>query len=172
MADKNADRISVVPGLKVDYQGIFDLSDLYKKTKAWMNYEGYGDENSNFLETKYIERIRPIGKQIEIKWFGEKIINDYISYFITVEYTGIGIKDTEVTFEGRKIKMNSGHTIITIKADLILNRQGKWEKDSILKRLHDRRLFRKYIEDYRDDLMDKATSLFTEIKAYFNLHQF
>ena len=137
---KDADRISVVPGFKIDYKGVFDLSDLYKKTKAWFNYEGYGDENSNFIETKYIERIKPIGKQIEIKWYGEKIINDYISYFITVEYTGIGLKDAEVTFEGRKIKMNSGQAIITIKADLILNRQGKWEKDSIIKKLHDRRL--------------------------------
>lgn len=166
------DIINAVPELKIDYKGVFDFSDLYKKMKAWLNYQGYGDENENFMEAKYIERIKPNGKQIEIRWNGEKIINEYVSYCITVTFAGIGLKDAEVTFEGRKIKMNSGQAIITIRGDLKLNRQGKFEKDSILKKIHDRKLFKKNMEYYKEDLYDKTTDLYTEVKAYFNLHQF
>ena len=31
------------------------FSDLYKKMKIWLLYEGFGDESENFIESKYIE---------------------------------------------------------------------------------------------------------------------
>ena len=60
---EGAESINVVPDLKIDWKGIFDFSDLYKKIKIWLLYEGYGDENENFIEAKYIERIKPNGMQ-------------------------------------------------------------------------------------------------------------
>ena len=169
---KNAEQINVVPDLKIDWKGIFDFSDLYKKMKVWLLYEGFVDEGENFIEAKYIERIKPFGKNIEAKWFGEKNVNEYVSYFISIEFTAIGLKDAEVNFEGRKIKMNSGQVILKIKGDIVLNRQGKYEKDSFIKRVHERRLFRKNIELYKEELAKKVTDFYTEVKAYLNLHQF
>ena len=169
---KNAEVVNVVPDLKIDWKGIFDFQDLYKKMKFWLLYEEYGDESENFIESKYIERIKPIGKQIEVKWFGERPINNYSSYYITVAFTGIGLQDAEVTIEGRKIKMNKGQLILTIRGDLVLNRLGNWEKESFLRKLHDKRLFFKNIEFYKEEIREKVTDFHTEVKAYLNLHQF
>ena len=169
---KDADKLIIVPELKIDWKGIFEFSDLYKKMKVWLYYEGYGDENDNFIEDKYIERIRPFGKIVEARWYGEKPINDYVSNFISVTFQGIALQDTEVAYEGRKIKMNKGQVILRIKGELILNRQGKFERDSFLKKVHDRKIFRKNIDLYKEELYKKVTDFYTEIKAYLNLHQF
>ncbi|MBS3146956.1 hypothetical protein J4471_04645 [Candidatus Woesearchaeota archaeon] len=169
---EGAESINVVPDLKIDWKGIFDFSDLYKKIKIWLLYEGYGDENENFIEAKYIERIKPNGKQIEAKWYAEKPVNDYVSNYLTLTFTVVGLKDTEITIEGKKMKMNSGQVIISIKGDLVINRKGDFGKGSLLQKIHDRRLFRKNIELYKEELYKKTTDLYIEIKAYLNLHQF
>ena len=58
---------SVVPKLKIAHKGIFDLGDLYANIKGWLDYNGYGDEEKNFQEVSYTERIKGESKQIESK---------------------------------------------------------------------------------------------------------
>ena len=60
-----SEKLVIGKELKVKYNGIFDLNDLYRKMKFWLEWNNYGPEKG--MEKMYIERIKPNGKQIEIK---------------------------------------------------------------------------------------------------------
>ena len=168
----DADRISIASGLKVKYRGGFDLGDFYKKIKIWLETEGYGDENKNFKEAKYIEAIKPFGKNIDIKWIAEKNISDYFSIYFTVVFRIIGLQDTEVPYENKKIKSNKGEIEVRLSADLITNRQGKWSRNSFMKNIYEKVIIDKRIEEYKLQTYKKIYSLHDELKMYLNLPRY
>lgn len=168
----DADKISVASGLKVKYRGVFDLGDFYKKLKLWFDSEGYGDENKNFKESKYTESIKPYGKNIEIKWVAEKNKSDYFSFGLTVTFRILGLQDTEIQYENKKIKANKGEVDVKVSADLIKNRQGKWSRDSIIKRIYETLIVDKRIEEYKLEVYKLAYKLQDEMKMYLNLPRY
>ena len=168
----DADKISIASGLKVKYRGVFDLDDFYKKLKIWLETEGYGDENKNFKEAKYIESIKPYGKNIDIKWIAEKNKSDYFSYYMTITFRIIGLQDIEVPYENKKIKSNKGEIDVKLSADLITNRQGKWSKNSFIKNIYEKAIINKRIEEYKLDVYKIAYKLHDEIKMYLNLPRY
>lgn len=168
----DADKITVASGLKVKYRGVFDLGDFYKKLKTWFEAEGYGDEVKNFKEAKYKESIKPFGKNIDIKWVAEKNKSDYFSYNLTLTFRIIGLQDAEVQYEAKKIKANKGEVEVKLSADLIKNRQGKWSKSSIIKKIYESLIINKRIEEYKLDVYKIAYKLHDEMKMYLNLPRY
>src|SRR3989344_607486 len=118
----DADSVNVCSNLTLNWKGLFYMDDLYKILKAWLAFQGYGDENKNFKEASYTERIKPNGKQLEVKWLAERNITDYFSIQFTVIIYVIGLNDVEVVEEGRKIKANKGEIEMRISSNLIKNR--------------------------------------------------
>lgn len=168
----DAEAFTVSKGLKMKWKGIFDFTDLYKKMKFWLDFQGYGDEKSVFKEEKYIERIKGDAKNLEIKWRGEKKVSDYFSFVISLTFLVLGMKEIEVESEGRKLPMNKGEVEIKFTAELIKNRQGKWKKDSWGKKFYERFVVRDRIEDYKIELYKKLYSFHDEVKAYLEIHEF
>jgi len=169
---KDAEKMSIVPGLKINWGGVFNLDDLYKKMKWWLDYEGYGDEKKSFMEKRYVERITAKGKQYEILWETEKNVSDYFSNFITISFLIVGVQDVQGQRDGKSIKMNKGNIILIITGDLIKNRSGKWAKKSVIKKIYEKFVARQRIEDYSIKLYNKIYSFHDEIKSYLNLSEF
>jgi len=169
---KDADEVKIVSGLKLKWNGVFNLSDLYQKTKMWLDYEGYGDEKKNFKEERYIERVKPGGKQLEIVWKGEKNLSDYFSNVIQVNFQFLGLNDIEMQQDGKKKKMQKANVTIEFNASLIKNRQGKWPRDSLMKKIYEKFVVRKRIEGYSIDFYNQIYSFHNEVKTYLNLSEF
>jgi hypothetical protein len=104
----NAEEAIVSGGLKLKWKGLFDLDEVYKRMKFWLDFKGYGDEFSTFKEEKYVEKIKGQSKEIHVRWRAEKIISDYFSNVISVTFLILGLKEVELGGEKeRKIKMHS-----------------------------------------------------------------
>ncbi len=169
---KDAETFTISKGLKLKWKGIFDFADLYRKMKFWLEFNGYGDERSNFKEEKYVERVQGDTKKVEVRWKGEKIISDYVSFSLTITFLVIGLKEIEVESEGRKIPMNKGEVEIRFTADLVKNRSGKWQKDSILRKFYESFVIRDRLENYKIELYNKLYSFHDEVKNYLQIHEF
>ncbi len=169
---KDADKNKVCSGLKLKWKGIFDFDDLYQKMKFWLDFYGFGDENSSFKEEKYVQRLKGDSKQIEIRWKGEKIINDYFSYVITITFFALGLKDIKVEEDGKQIGKNTGEIEMRFSAHLVTNRQGKWKKDGLMKKIYESYIIKDRIEQNTIDLYEMTYNFRDEIKAMLDLHRF
>lgn len=168
----NADKINIVSGLKLKWGGNIDVGDFYAKLKLWLYNQGYGDEMKNFKEVKYLQRVKADGKEIDVKWIGEKNLNDYFANMITITMSITRMKDAEVMINGKKVKMNNANIEIKLTADLIKNRGGKWGKDSFMKKIYENFIIKERIDQNKMGLYQKIYSLHDEIKNFFELQKF
>ena len=169
---KDADSHEVVKGLKVVYKGLFDMSDLYKEIKFWLDNKNYGDENSDFKEETYVERLKGESKQIEVKWICEKEASDYSKNQITITFFVVGLSEAETDWKGKKIKTNQGEIEINISSNLITNASGKWENGSLMKKMYEKMIIKDRLEDEKIDLYNNTYKLHDTIKSFLELRQF
>ncbi len=155
--------------MNVKGKGVFDMEQLYKDMKYWLEYQGYGDENKSFREAQFGQRIKGDSQQIEIIWNCEKKMNDYVSYFIKVTFFIGGLKDVEVEMDGKKVGLNKGEADIRITAQVILDSKDKW-KNKFFQKMYNEFIIKDRIESHKTDLYNKVYSFQGEIKAFFDMY--
>lgn len=168
----DADKVKIADGLKIKWSGVFDVGEFYIRLKQWFAQEGYGDELKNFKEIKFVQRVKQAGKEIEIKWIGEKNVSDYFAYAVTITIAASQLKDVEIQRNGKKLKMNSGSLDIRLFADFITNAKGKWKKGSFMKKLYERFVVKERMDSYKLDLYQKVYDLQDYIKEYLGISKF
>ncbi len=158
-------------------KGIFDMGELYNHMKYWLDYQGYGDENSSFREEQYGERIKGDSKTLEIRWVAEKKANDYVTYKMTITFFVLGLKPVEIEQDGRKLETNKADVDIRFEANLILDKNKnpggnepkyKW-KNKFFQKMYNDYVIRDRIDAHKSDLYSKIYSLHGEVKSFLNL---
>lgn len=166
-----SEKIVIGKELKIKYNGIFDFSDLYRKMKFWLEWNGYGPEKG--LERTYTERIKPNGKQIEIKWVAENDVSEYVSSFIEITFFIIGLESVEIEKEGKKIKTKKGDIEIRITGYVVLNKDDVMGEDTSFKnKIYKKFILKRNIDGYKIDAYDDLYGIHDEIKSYLNLQMF
>lgn len=165
-----SEKLIVGKELKVKWVGIFDLNNLYRKMKFFLEWNGYGPEKG--MEKSYIERIKPNGKQVEIKWVTEKEFSNYVTAVIEVTFFVIGLESVEIEKEGKKLKTKKGDIEMRFTAYLVLNASNKWKDDSYYNKVYKKFILKKNIDGYKIDLYDDLYELHDEVKSYLTMQQF
>lgn len=153
----------VVYDLGISQETTFNFADLYKLMQSWFSQHGY-----MFLEKEYIDTMRETGKCSTIKWEGERIIDDYVKFHISITITCFDIQEVElkdcIACEG---KLN-----IAFKAYVERDYEGEWEKNFALKFVRaafDKFVLSSKLEDYSDELKKDTYGLFNKIKSFLRL---
>jgi len=165
-----SEKLIIGKEIKLKFNGIFDMSDLYRKMKFWLEWNGYGPEKG--MEKAYIEKIKPNGKQIEIKWVAINDVSNYVKAVIEVTFFVLGLESVEIDKEGKKIKTKKGDIELRITGYLVLNADDKWNDNSFVNKVYKKFILKKNIDGYKIDLYDDLYDLHDEIKSYLNLQQF
>ena len=120
-----AERYYITPtgGIKIKWGGPSDLKELYRQMKIWLEDNGFASEKN--LEKKYVEMIKPNGKDIFVLWEAGKDVSDYFSYKINVEFIWIATTDVEVQERGIKRKLTKGTLEVRIIAYIDYGKNGK-----------------------------------------------
>lgn len=165
--------LSVVPEIKMKWKATFDMGELYKHMKYWLDYQGFGDENETFQEEKFAQRMKGSSQQIEIRWSAQKNVSDYFAYKIRVGFFILGLKDVEIEKDGRKITTQTGEIEIRIKSDLVVDRKKKWgDAKTMSQSIYEKFIVKDRIDDYKIDLYSKTYAFHDEIKSFFEMHQY
>ncbi|MBT3395380.1 hypothetical protein HOA59_03525 [archaeon] len=166
-----SESIPICSGLKLKWKGPFDMDELYKSIKYWLDYNGYGDERKSFKEERYVERSKGDSKQLEIGWKAEKQVGDYFSYVIELTYFVIGLKKIKIQKDGKEFTTSQADLELRLSAKLVKDPKNKW-KNEIMRGFYERFIIPQRIEDHKIALYQKIYSLHDEIKTFLELHKY
>ena len=158
------DKISEI---KVTYDGVFDFKEVYS-----FLYTLLSDWNYNIDEKVYTEKSKGDSKELEIKWEAERKVSDYFKFQLNVEWRILGMKDVEITKDGKKSKANSGKVEIKISGYLIRDYEEKWSSTPFfrfIRGIYDKYLIGQTKEDYEEKIGDEIKEASDQLKAFLVL---
>jgi len=155
--------------IKVKQKAVFDLTELYKLMYRWFDLNGYFQQ-----EVEYRDSEEAMGKHLEIKWYTEKKIDDYIKFIIEPSFLVLGLSKIEIEREGIKTATNKGEVEIRFDAYLLKDYDDKWGGPVMrfFREVYDKYIIKKRIEDFEGLLQTELYKLIDEIKAFLNMHKF
>jgi hypothetical protein len=103
---------------------IFDMQEFYTHAKDWLSWRGF-----DAIETKYVETVTPAGKNYEIHWLCEKMIDDYTQHKFDIIWKMLEVKDVEATIGKSKQKLQKGIVNMTLSATIEGDVAAKWNSN-------------------------------------------
>ncbi|MBI4919667.1 hypothetical protein HY837_07060 [archaeon] len=162
---------------KLVFKDVFSFEYLYKLLHEWLLEKGYAPtDDSKFGEVYYLQKEDPkSGKGVTIRWRLSKIPEDSSNLFrydIDIDINVLGLKEVEVPYKNKKIKGDQGEIEIQCRGNLIMDPEGKWEKNSWLKPFKKfiiYKLLRNKYDKHRFDLYGDVEKFQEAIKNYFQI---
>jgi len=152
---------------KTKYTGIWKFEETYRFVYDWFLDKGY-----KIIEKGYTEKIKPDGKEIEIKWEAKKKISDYFKFVIKADWLILKMVEVEAEKDGKKIKMNKGYIEIKFSAILVKDYEHRWENNAFIKFLrgvYDRYLIKGRIDKYEDRLLEEVDEVIAQTKSFLTI---
>jgi len=164
------ERRLVVDHLKLSYEGLFNVQELYLLIDRWVREKGFDKR-----EVRNQEHVKPTGKYIELELQPWKKITDYARHVIKINLVLLHIKDVIVEQEGKRYKMQSGKINITLDGYLDTDYEDRWEQKPFyffLRTIFDKFVYRTYSADFENLLIENVTQLQQALKSFLNLYRY
>src|SRR3989344_1083216 len=158
----------VIFSSKIKNTGPVDFKELYRFCYDWLREEA----NLVVVEEKYVEKLEPDSKNLDIKWSGFRKITDYFKYEIKVEWHIIGLKNIEIEKNGKKAKINTGSIEIKVKGVLIRDYEAKFEQSAgkkFARAIYEKWVIPARVEEYESKLIAECDEFLDQAKAYLAL---
>ncbi len=165
-----SERRIVVDTLRLNYQGLFNLNELYLVIDKWFRERGWDK-----YERKNYEQVFKDGRQIEIEIEPWKKTSDYARAAIKINMIFTGIKDVVVKRDGYNVKMNQGKLLMTFMGYLDTDYEDRWESKAFLfflRTLFDMYVYKIHTNKFESYVADETTHLYNTIKSYLNMQKF
>jgi len=169
--------------LSIKYEDVFNLKELYKAIRDWLITNNYVTaKESEKMEKFYLEKIHPNGaKEMWIWWRTDRAPHDskYFKYHLNVDFHVLGMKDVEIMHQGQKLKANKGEIEVLLNAWLETEAEVEIEKTFLysilggfISRFFRRKVYKKQIDQHKDDLKEDLDKLQNFIKQFLELKSF
>ncbi len=165
-----AERRLVVDHLRVKYEGLFDMFELYKLIDSWLR-----DKAFDKRELRNMEIVKPDGKYVELVLMPWKKISDYARHVMRIEIRAHRLKEVVVERDGRQVKMNQGKIDIIMDGYLDMDYEDRWEQKPFyffMRTLFDKYIYRTYSTQFEELLVENVSQLHTIIKSFLNLYRY
>ncbi len=164
------EREVVVDKLRLTYEGIFSVPELYKLIDEWFRWKGYDKR-----ENKNIEIVKPEGKFIEIELEPWKKVTDYAKNVIKIRIQMFDIRDVEVEKDNTKLKLNQGKVHFVFDGYLETDYEAKWDGKPIfyfIRTVFDKYLYKPFTTGFERGVKQDVMHLQGQVKAFLNLYRF
>lgn len=154
----------VVDQLKLSYDGLFDLAELYRLIDAWFFEKGW-DKYEHINQ----EQITPTGRYIRLVLEPWKSITDYFKLIIRIKANFNDIKDVEVN----KKKLNQGEVKMVFDGYVVSDRHGLWNSRPLywfLSIIFNKYIFKEHFNKAERRLVSDLDDLYKRIKSFLNVH--
>lgn len=156
---------------------VIHLNKFYVGLHDYIWREEYSTQKDDaFPETYYWEtRTQKSGDEIWVWWRPSKRIraNRFYERRFVIDLHAVGMKQVEVIKANKKWKVDTGKVEILVKAKLILDPDSEWEKHWLLKhflKIFYKRIYRKFIQMHKDELMKDSYELQEFVKRLMDLN--
>jgi len=164
------ERHLIVDQLKLSYEGLFDLAELYRLIDGWFYDKGW-DKYEHINQ----EQITPDGRQIRLVLEPWKSITDYFKLIIRIKANFTNVKDVEVEKDGRQIKVNQGEIKITFDGYVVSDRRGLWNDKPFywfISILFNKYVFKEHYNKSERWLLSDVDELYQKIKSFLNVYRY
>jgi len=154
----------------MDYEGLFNLIELYSIIDEFLKLKGYDK-----FEPLNEESVYPSGKDVHIIIRPLKWHTDYIRKVLKIEMQMHNIKEVETEVDKVKVKLNQGKIKILYSGYLETDWEGRWEQKPIyyfFRTLFDKYIYRKHTKDFEGEIISDINELRDKMGAYLNLYRF
>jgi len=165
-----AEREVVIDKMRLSYEGLFNVTELYKLMDGWFRQKGYDKR-----EKKMSESVTKNGKFIEWELEPWKKITDYAKIIIRLRVIMTDIKEIDVELDNTKVKMNQGKADFIFDGILETDYENRWENKPLfffLRTLFDKYIFKPYTTGYQGNAIDDVNDLHNRIKTFLNLYRY
>ena len=163
------DKDPIIKEGKVKYSGPFDLELLYKKLQEWIRRARFKPPQ----EKRYVERVKPFGKIVDIAWETSKAqLDEYLKMELEVRFLIVGLSDIEVDQGGKKVKLQKADLEITFSSALVRNAKSEWTDKSVMRKLYERYIIPDKVEYYKIELYKDTEKVMDETKNFLALYRF
>ena len=152
---------------KLKQTGYWKYTDIYDALFHWLK-----DHNYKVFEELYSEKLLSNGKEVIIKWKAERKITDYFKFQHILDWHILGMKDTDVEIDGKKVSTQKGEVEIIFKANLIKDYEKRWEDKpfwKFLRGVYEKYVIRETVDEYEDDVENEAKEMISEFKAFLKI---
>lgn len=164
------EREIIVDRLRLVYEGLFSVPELYKLIDEWFRMKGYDKR-----EKKNTEVVRPEGKYIEIEIEPWKKVTDYAKNVIKIRLIMSDITDVEVEKDNLKVKLNKGKVSLVFDAYLETDYEHRWEGSPLfyfIRTLFDKYFYKPFTAGFETGVKEDLMTLHNTIKSFLNLYRY
>ncbi|MBS3098641.1 hypothetical protein J4462_00335 [Candidatus Pacearchaeota archaeon] len=152
---------------KLKNEGIFNFASLYKFAHSWLKEAHYGVD-----EERYEEKIKGNAKEIAIQWKATRDVSDYFRFEHKIKFEIRNLVEVEAEIDGAKRKTNQGELGIEISANLVKDKDSKWDTSPFSRFTRD--IYNKFIIpsrifELKKELEHDARNFKEEIKSFLEL---
>ena len=165
-----AERKKIVDKLRLTYEGLFSVNELYLVIDKWFRDKGYDKR-----ENRNVEHVKPEGKYIELWIQPWKKITDYAKIDMLIRIIMTDIKEVEVEKDGHTITMNQGKVQIVIDGFLNTDYENKWEGKPFyvfIRTIFDKFVYKSYTARFDAQVAEDVNHLHQTMKSFLNLYRF
>src|SRR3989338_2413720 len=164
------ERKIVIDTLQLNYQGLFNMNELYLIIDKWFREKGYDK-----YEKKNFEHVYKDGKQIEIEMEPWKKTTDYAKAIIKTNILVTNLKEVVIKKDKFTVKTNQGKILITFMGFLETDYEGRWESKAwvyFLRTMFDQYIYRIHTDKFEGYVAEDVNHLYNTIKAYLNIQKY
>lgn len=165
-----AEKKKIVDKLRLTYEGLFSVNELYLVIDKWFRDKGYDKR-----EMKNVENVKPDGKYVELWIQPWKKITDYAKIEILIRMMMSEIKEVEVEKDGHKVRLNQGKVQFLFDGFLVTDYENKWEGKPtyvFIRTIFDKYIYKTYTSRFDSQVAEDVKHLNTTIKSFLNLYRF
>lgn len=160
----------VVDGLRLNYDGIFDINDFYKQIEDWIRKKGMEKEIKKKLE--YVNRGC---KQLEFFVELWKKPADYAKAVVRLRALFDDIKEVVIVKNDYKKRLNKGKVVVILDGILESDIEHRWQtKPTIhfLYKLFDMFIYKFHTHRFENQLATDVYELHKYLTDFFNRYKF
>lgn len=160
----------VIEELKIEYDGLVEIAELYKFIDRWLK-----DKQYDKMEIKNFEQAGADGKYVELDLKPYKTLTDYVKFELRIRVRGYNLKDVDVEKDGKKVRMQQGRVLIILDAYFVTDHMKRWESSPywfFLRTLFDKYVYRSSLTRQEAHLLEDVSQLQGKLKAFLNLYRY
>ena len=162
-----ADMYTVVSDMKLEYEGLLDINNLYRIMDKWFREKGYDK-----YEKRNVEQHTKEGGEIEIEIEPWKKVSDYAIGWMKIKFLFTNIKEVTVVKDNKKVKMQQARVQINFTTYLGTDWENKWKHHYLavlVRAIFDRYLYKKQLEKFMGIVQDDTYHLYSLLQNYLNV---
>ncbi len=159
-----------VGSTSVQYEGIFDVYELYKILDDWQKKNNYDK-----TEKESVEFVKPEGKYIELHLEPYRKETDYVKFVVKIDMIMENVKDIVIEVDDEKKNINEGKVSINFESWLISDYEEAWHTRPgiyFLRVLVDKYIYKIYTGKFAGKLKQEMNDLVTQAKSFLNLYKY